>query len=95
MRPNVVYVVAGTTLKLTWITSGATVSPLHSALIDKTESLVSSVAATSSGDGHYYALHTIPNSTAWYINEWFGFINPSTYVARQLVQAERLRVNSL
>lgn len=95
LRPNIVEAIAGTTLKLTWVTSGATVLPITSVLIDKTEAVVSSTAGVSSGNGHYYALHLLPNSTQWYVNEWFGFVNPSTYVSRQLVHAERLRVNSL
>jgi hypothetical protein len=95
INPNIVETIAGTTIKLTWISSGTTASPIISTLIDKSETLVSSVTATSSGNGHYYALHLIPNSQAWYVNEWWAFVNPNTYASRQLLSATRLRVNSL
>lgn len=95
INPKIVEVVAGSTVKLTWVSSGATASPIVSALIDKTDTAVSSVTATSSGNGHYYALHTMPDSSQWFVNRWFATVNANTYVSQQLVKAERLRVNSL
>lgn len=95
INPKVVEMVAGSTIKLTWVNSGVTPSSIQSRLIDGTETIVSTVAGTSSGNGFYYGLHTIPNSDAWYVNEWFAYIGTNTYVSRQLVHAHRLRVNSL
>lgn len=87
MKWPVVDVFAGTTLKAAWVNSGAVPSPICSALFDRSEALVSSVAATSSGNGFYYATHLLPNSSAWYVNKWFATINASTYVNAQLVHA--------
>lgn len=84
---NIIRKVAGTTLKATWVSSGATASPISSQLIDGNEQLVSSVTATSSLNGLYYALHSLPNTRAWYVNQWIAVINANTYVDRQFVKA--------
>jgi alpha-glucuronidase len=94
-NPRVIEVVAGSTIKLTFSNSGATIGSIASALINNVEAVVHSVSPVSSGNGNYYALHSIPNSDAWYVNEWFSYINASTYVSRQLIHAHKLRVNSL
>jgi hypothetical protein len=95
ITPKVIEAIAGTTIKLTWVTSGVTPTTIVSNIINNVESLVSSYAGTSSGNGFYYGMHTLPNSDAWYVNEWFSYINANTYVARQLIHAHKLRVNSL
>lgn len=93
MKWPVVDVLAGTTLKAAWVNSGAVPSPICSALFDRDEVLVSSMTATSSGNGFYYATHLIPNSTAWYVNKWFATINASTYVSAMKVRAVRAEVD--
>lgn len=93
MKLPVVELLAGTTLKAAWVNSGATASPICSALFDKDEALVSSIAATSSGNGFYYATHLLPNSTAWYVNKWYAVINANTYVDAQWVRAVRPEVD--
>ena len=94
MRIPVVEVIAGTTLRATYVSSGMTVSPLGSALLSGSETVVNSVVAVSSGNGHYFALHTVPTSSSagWYVNEWIGVIASNTYVDRQLVRVHRLEV---
>lgn len=88
MRVNIIEKIAGTTIKVTWVNSGVTVSPLSSALLDRNEALVHSIAASSSGDGFYYALHPLPTSPGqWYVNQWIGVINANTFKERQLVKA--------
>lgn len=89
-----VEVVAGSTLKVTWVSSGVTPGSIVTRLIDGTETLVASATGVSSGNGFYYGLLSIPNTDTTYINEWFAFIGANTYVSRQLVHAHRLRVNS-
>jgi len=84
---NILEKVAGTTLKATWVSSGASAGPIVSALFDGNESLVSSVTATSSLNGFYYALHLLPNTRAWYANQWTAVINANTYVDRQFIKA--------
>lgn len=84
---------AGTTFKATWCSSGAVASPILSTLRDASETLVSSVAATASGDGRYYAFHSLPNSPQWLVNEWIATVNANTYVSRQLVRVVKPEVD--
>jgi hypothetical protein len=84
---NILEKVAGTTLKATWVSSGASASPIISALFDGNEVLVSSVTAVSSQNGFYYALHLLPNTPSWYANQWTAVINANTYVDRQFIKA--------
>jgi hypothetical protein len=76
-------VIAGSTIKLTWVNSGVTPSSIAATLRDKSESLISSMAASSSGDGQYYAIIRHPGSAQWVVNEWIAVINGNTYVNRQ------------
>ena len=93
MRPATIEKLAGTTLKVTVVNSGATVSPISSALFDRNESLVNSIAAVSSSNGFYYALHLLPNSAQWMINEWRGVISTNTYVERQFVRVRTMETD--
>lgn len=92
-RPRVITEFIGSTLRATFVCSGATVSPLSASLFDKSESLVNSVAATSSGDGHYYADLSLPNSAQWMVNKWSGVINANTYVRFALVHVQAVEVD--
>jgi hypothetical protein len=93
MRPATIEKLAGTTLKVTFVNSGATVSPISSALYNAAESLINSVAATSSLNGFYYALHLLPGSAQWMVNEWRGTINANTYVERQFVRVRTMETD--
>lgn len=90
---NVIEKIAGTTLKPTWVNSGVTPGSICSTLRDKDETLVGSVTATSSGNGFYYALHQLPNSACWLINEWIAGIATNTYVDRQFVRVVKPEVD--
>lgn len=90
---EIIEVIAGTTLKSTWVSSGAVVTGGYSALISGSESLVNSVAAVDSGNGHLYGIHLIPSSGGWYVNEWGATIGGNLYINRQLVRAHRLEVD--
>lgn len=79
--------IGGTTIRVAMVSSGAVGANAWSAIFDKNESLVNSVTAQSSGNGFYYALHTLPKSNAWYVNEWGMILNANTYVDRQFVRA--------
>lgn len=83
----------GSTLRATFISSGATASPIYSALRDASDTLVSSVAATSSGNGHYYADLPLPTSACWLVNEWGAVINANTYRRFQLVEVVKIEVD--
>ena len=63
-----------------------------STLINAEEALVSSMAAVSSGNGYYYAPHTLPSSKQWLINRWFAVINANTYVRSQFVDVQEFKV---
>lgn len=88
----IVEVIGGTTLKATWTNSGVTPSSLSSALLDRSETIINTYAAVSSGNGHYYAVHHIPSSDDWYVNRWIAFIESNTYQHRQLVRSHKLEV---
>lgn len=83
---NVVETVAGSTIKLTWVNSGVTPSSITSELLDRTDAVVQTATPVSSLNGLYYALHTLPNTRAWYVNRWWAVINANTYQSRQFVR---------
>lgn len=89
---NVVHGQGGDTLTLTWVNCGAAPSRIVSNLIDTAETLVSSAAGVSSGNGYYYAPHTLPSSAQWLVNRWYATINANTYVRSQFVEVEEMRV---
>ena len=84
---NTIEAIAGTTLRTTFVASGMTASPIVSNLLSGSGTLVSSVAGVSSGNGFYYAPHLLPSSRAWYVNKWFSFFSPDTYVSAQYIKA--------
>lgn len=89
---NVVHGQAGDTLTLTWVNCGAAPSRIVSNLLDSAETMVSSVAGVSSGNGYYYAPHTLPSSKQWLINRWYATINANTYVRSQFVDVQEFTV---
>lgn len=93
LRIPVIECVAGTTITLTWISSGSTASPISAALWSGSETLISSLTATASGNGHYYALMDVPTSGGNYVNEWFAIVGVNTYRSRQLLLSHRLEVD--
>lgn len=86
MPLNVLTEFAGGTLRTTWANSGTTASPISSALFDKSNTLVSSIAQTSSGNGFYYADLIVPNSAGNYLNKQVGVIAANTYVRWQILR---------
>jgi hypothetical protein len=79
--------IAGTTLKTTFLSPGATANPISSTLLSGSGTLVNSVTAVDSGGGHYYALHLLPTTPGWYTNVWWATIDARTYTDRQFVRA--------
>jgi len=94
MRTPVFDIIGGSTLTLTWVNSGVTPSTLTLNILDKDETLVSSVAPVSSGNGHYYAPLWVPSSDAWYVARAVAVIAANTYVARALVRTAKLEVSA-
>lgn len=93
MRVPIVEAVAGDTIRFTLVSSGDTASPISSALYEGTETLISSVTATSSGNGFYYASMSIPSSHSWLVNEWRATIAGVVRVSRQMVRVHRVEVD--
>lgn len=86
MKLNIIEKIGGTTLKTVAINSGVVADASWSTLYDATETLISSVAATSSTNGYNVAFHTLPNSRVWLINQWNQRIGVNTYGERQFVR---------
>lgn len=84
---------AGTTIRLTWVNSGAAASPISFALLDRNETLISSIAGVSSGNGHYYAPVFVPNSFPYYVAQAIAVVDASTYVSRALVKRWKVEAN--
>lgn len=86
-RPTVIEKVAGTTLRVTFVSSGSVPTLISSALLDKADAVVNSTALVNSlGGGSFYAVHQLPNTPGWYINEWKATIQANNYVERQFVR---------
>lgn len=94
-RINVIRdLIADGAAKLTWINSGAVPGALWSTIIDRNEVLVSSRSAQSSGNGHFYAVHQLPNSgNQWMVNRWFAVLNGNTYSNVQLLHVRDVQVD--
>ncbi len=84
---------ARTTEVFAWVSSGAVAGTISSALIDRNETLVSSIAATSSGNGFYFANMTMPGSAQWLVNEWRATINGNLFIKRQFLQVLTMEVD--
>lgn len=94
-RINVIRdLIAGGSAKFTWTNSGAVPGALWSTLYDRNEVLVNSYSAQSSGNGHFYAVHALPNSgNQWMVNKWFAVLNGSTYTNVQLLHVRDVQVD--
>jgi hypothetical protein len=93
LKVPVIEAIAGTTLRMTWVSSGVTPTSIGFALRDKDETIVSSTAGVSSGNGHYYAGLFVPNSWPWYVGESIAIIDATTYTNRALVRRQKLEAN--
>lgn len=93
MRIPIVEAVAGDTIKFTLVSSGDIASPISCALYDGSETMISSTAAVSSGNGFYYANMLIPSSHSWLVNEWRMTISGVERLSRQMVRVHRMEVD--
>lgn len=94
IRPAVVEKIAGTTLRVTFVSSGSVPTTISSALIDKAEAVVNSTALVNSiGGGSFYAVHQLPTSPGWYINEWRATIQGNNYIERQFIRVRSMEVD--
>jgi hypothetical protein len=83
----------GDTIKVRWINSGVTPTTLIGAVYTGSETLVDSSAMVSSGDGHYYHLHTVPNTPGYYVAQTLATISGKPYKNRTAYRAVLKDVN--
>ena len=83
----------GDTIKLRWINSGVTPTTLIAAAYTGSETIVDSAAMVSSGDGHYYHLHTVPNTPGYYVAQTLATISGKPYKNRTAYRAVLMDVN--
>jgi hypothetical protein len=93
MRIPITEIIAGTTIRTTWISSGTTASGMTSILRDKVDAVVNTATPVDSGNGFWFAVHPIPNTRDWYVNEWFAIIAANTYTNRQFIKAIKPEVD--
>ena len=74
-------VLIGDTFKQFWISSGTTPSVVSAAILNGSETVISSGTGVSSGNGHYYR-NTSVNTPAWYVSEWKLTISGNPYKRR-------------
>lgn len=85
--------IAGTTFRATFVSTGTTVTGNISTLLDRSGTLVGSVTATDSGGGYWFAVHNV-QTPGWYVNKWFAVIAGNTYIPMpQLIHAIELEVD--
>lgn len=74
----------GDTMTVTWINSDVTPADIHCAVFDgeNPETIVDSATMTSSGNGHYYALHTTPNTPGLYVVQTLATIAAKPFKRR-------------
>lgn len=85
MKPNDFLI--GDTIKVSWVNSGITPTTLVYAVYTGSETLVDSASMTSSGNGFYYGLHTVPNTPGWYVIETLASISSKPYKRRTKYRA--------
>lgn len=86
MRIPIYERISGTTFRATYVNSGVSPALLSSLLRDANEAVVNTAAAASSGNGFYYAVHQLPTTPGWFVNEWISVIGVNTYIDRQFVR---------
>ena len=77
----------GDTIVVTWVDSGVTPTSLYAALFSGSETLVNSVSMTSSGNGHFFGLITLPDTPGYYVTETLAEIESFPYKRRVKVRA--------
>lgn len=83
----------GDTVKIRWINSGITPTTIIAATYTGSETLVDSGTMVSSGNGHYYFLHTIPNTPGYYVAQTLATISSKPYKNRSQYRAVLKDVN--
>lgn len=83
----------GNTFKITWINTGVTPTTIVAATYTGSETIIDSGTMTSSGNGHYFYLHTVPNTPGYYVTESIATISGKQYKNRTKYRAVITDVN--
>ena len=76
---NLKKILVGDTISVTWVNSGVTPTTLLAMIYNGSHTLVDSASMVSSGNGHYYHLHTISSTSGFYVAETVATINTLPY----------------
>lgn len=79
MRKKIYEFPAGDTRQFKWISSGTAPTNAYAALFTGSETLVSSLSMTSSGNGHFYADITLPLSLGIYSGQTVATVSDKPY----------------
>lgn len=83
-------VILGDTFRPTWISSGATASPIQYRILTGSETIVSTYAGVDSLNGHYYVDARIePNSwsAGIYQGRWYATVDANTHISAEWLNA--------
>lgn len=86
MTTEVIKLTLGSTFRTIWVSSGTAASPIYFRVLSGSETMVSSYAGVSSGNGHFYADISI-NSPGLWKGEWTAQVGINTYVSPQWFEA--------
>ena len=83
----------GDTMKVTWVNSGITPTSIILGIYNGSDTLVSSAAMTSSGNGHYFGMYTLPDSVGFYVAETLAMVSGNPFKDRIKFKATKGEVD--
>ena len=87
MSREILETLIGDTIQIIWVDSGVTPTALVAAVYTGSETLVDSGAMVSSGNGHFFKLHTVPSTPGYYVAETLATIDGFPYKRRRKYRA--------
>ena len=92
---EIVEVLIGDTVQITWVNSGVTPSPIIATIFTGSETAIDSGTMTESGTGNgfFFRDFTIPNTPGFYVAETLATIGGSPYKRRIKMHAVRGEVD--
>ena len=78
----------GDTIKATWINSGASPTAVDHTLYSGSETAVSTVTLTDSGNGHFWGYITLPETPGFYVSETIATISSLPFKRRVRLRAK-------
>lgn len=89
---DIINVQAGSTKKISWVSSGNVADSIYAALFTGSETLISSVAMTNSGNGFYWTRITMPDSNAFFVVETKAVVETFPFKKRKFVKTDMMEV---